>query len=109
MHAHVNDALASSLEVPVFSVDVKLFAKAVATEVVNLLRAGTFADLVDQSQSPLGRRTHIALCRARPDACVQVGRRYLAPKELVAEALAKKIPRKKAAAVDVPEGFEVTS
>jgi hypothetical protein len=91
----------------ILDLDVPALAKAVAREVVDLLRAGTF-DLVDQSQSPLGRRRHIALCRRRTDRCVQIGRRYLAPKDLVEEELAKSKPRTKGTTSDVPEGFEAS-
>jgi len=66
--------------------------KIIAREVVTELRGGQFADLVDQHASPLGARRHIKLCRANPDRCVQAGRRYLAPKDLVAAELAKPKP-----------------
>ena len=85
------------------SLDVDALASAVAAKVVDLLRAGTFSDLMDQSQSPLGRRRHISLARSRPDRCMQVGRRYLVPKDLIDSEMATKALPKPARTVKTHE------
>ncbi len=69
------------------TIDIDALSTAIARKVAAELRGGQFSDLIDQSESPLGPRKHIALCR-RDSRCCRVGRRWLAPKELVDEVLA---------------------
>lgn len=72
------------------SIDIDALSTAIARKVAAELRGrGQFADLIDQSDSPLGPRKHIALCRC-DSRCFKVGRRWLAPKELVEKALSIK-------------------
>jgi hypothetical protein len=53
-------------------------ADRIAQLVVDKLRAGDVG-MIDQAQSPLGRRRHIAF--VRNGGGIQIGRRYLATKE----------------------------
>lgn len=71
------------------SIDVDALADRVAELVVERLRGGTFGDLVDQSESPLGRRRHIALVRKGGPGVARVGRRYLASRAVISAELAR--------------------
>jgi hypothetical protein len=64
---------------------------ALADKIVSKLTAGALPGFVDQVQSPLGRRRHVAACRARiargePGAAI-VGRRHLMSQEALAAEL----------------------
>lgn len=69
-----------------------VLADAIAARVVDRLRAGELPGMVDQAQSGLGRRRHIAFARrliAAGDArAVQLGRRFLLDTSAVTEARA---------------------
>lgn len=75
-------------------------ADRVAQLVVDKLRAGEFG-MIDQHQSPLGPRRHVAFVRA--GGGVQIGRRYLATKEAIeqhAQELTKKHRHKRTSTDD---------
>lgn len=70
----------------------RALAPAIARAVVDELRAGETADMVDQRQSPLGSRRHIRAIRDGRMPGVRIGRRWLAKKadvEVFAANLAK--------------------
>lgn len=71
----------------------------VARAVVDELRAGEHAGMVDQSGSSLGRRRHIEAVRRRVAAAepgaVQLGRRYLLSSEAHEDELRKLATRPK--------------
>lgn len=83
------------------SIDVEALAEKVADLVVARLRAGNFGDMIDQAESPLGRRRHINLVRKGGPGVAQVGRRYLASRAKVQEALEKV---RKPAEISEPDG-----
>ena len=56
-------------------------AKRVAALVVEKLRGDNIAGFVDQSESPLGRRTHIEAVRSGKLPGKRIGRRYLVRRE----------------------------
>lgn len=67
-----------------------MLARLVAHEVVAELRAGDVPDVLDQSQSGLGRRRHIAFARrliaAGDGRAAHLGRRYLLTREAIEQA-----------------------
>lgn len=81
--------------VPIDAVDaqsaLRLLARVIAHEIVAELRSGDVPDMVDSTQSCLGRKRHCAFARlliARGDPrAAQIGRRYLLTAEAVDEAM----------------------
>ena len=85
-----------------------VLAPAIARAVVAELRSGDAPGMLDQAASPLGRRRHMAACRARVaaglDGAAIVGRRHLLSRDALDAELtaASKRPARatKPAAVD---------
>lgn len=71
-------------------------ADAIAARVVDRLRAGEFAGLIDQSGSPLGPRRHCALARRLISAgdrrACRIGRRWLIERSAIEQELGAPAP-----------------
>jgi hypothetical protein len=88
----------------------RLIAPAIAAAVVDQLRAGETADMLDQRQSPLGSRRHIRAIRDGAMPGVQIGRRWLARRQDVesyAATLAQRPSRSRSSQLAAELGLRV--